>query len=69
MKASICLAALLSLVEAIAIPSHHEVHEKREAVHPRWTKRGRVPSHKMLPMRIGLTQSNLENGYDHLMSV
>ena len=63
------VVAVLGLIEASAIPSHHEVHEKRGTLHPRWTKRDRVESHKLLPMRIGLTQSNLENGYDHLMDV
>jgi tripeptidyl-peptidase-1 len=66
---SLCLVALLGLVEAIAIPPHHEVHEKRGTLHPRWAKRDRVESHKLLPMRIGLTQTNLENGYEHLMDV
>ena len=69
MKISLCLVALLGLIEAIAIPPHHEVHEKREALHPRWTKRDRVESHKLLPMRIGLAQTNLENGYEYLMEV
>ena len=68
-KISLCLVALLGLIEGIAIPPHHEIHEKRETLHPRWTKRDRVESHKLLPMRIGLTQTNLENGYEHLMEV
>ena len=69
LKLSLCLVALLELVDAIAIPPHHEVHEKRGALHPRWTKQDRVESYKLLPMRIGLTQTNLENGYEHLMDV
>ena len=68
-KFLLCFVALLGVIEAIAIPPYHEVHEKRGTLHPRWVKRDRVDSHKLLPMRIGLTQSNLENGYEHLMDV
>ena len=68
-KILFCLVAFVALLDAIAIPPHHEAHEKRETLHPRWTKRDRVESHKLLPMRIGLAQTNLENGYEHLMDV
>lgn len=64
-----CLLAILAGLDAIAVPLHHEVHEKRERLAPRWTKLDRVEPHKLLPMRIGLTQTNIENGYDHLMKV
>lgn len=47
----------------------HVVHEKRDTLPARWTKRDRVPRNKLLPMRIGLTQSNLEHAYDHLLDV
>ena len=68
-KISCCLWAILGLIEAISIPLHHEVHEKRGILPPRWTKRDRVEPHKLLPMRIGLAQTDLESGYDHLMDV
>jgi tripeptidyl-peptidase-1 len=68
-KILVCLAAFVALLDAVAIPPHHEIHEKRETLHPRWTKGDRVKSHKLLPMRIGLTQTNLDNGYEHLMEV
>ena len=63
------LALFFGLLDAVAIPPHHELHEKRQTLHPRWTKAERVESHKLLPMRIGLAQTNLENGYEHLMDV
>ena len=63
------LATAVAAVNAVAIPAHHEVHEKRETLHPRWTKRDRVESHKVFQMRIGLKQSNLEKGYEHLIDV
>ncbi|CZR67423.1 related to serine protease [Phialocephala subalpina] len=68
-KSLLSLTALLVLANASAIPSYVEVHEKRESLHPRWTKRDRVESHKLFPMRIGLTQTNLDVGYEHLMDV
>jgi tripeptidyl-peptidase I len=63
------LAAAAVAVNAVAIPPLHEVHEKRQTLHPRWTKRDRVESHKVFQMRVGLKQSNLEKGYEHLMDV
>lgn len=63
------LAAAAAVVNAVAIPPHHEVHEKRQTLHPRWSKRDRVESHKIFQMRIGLKQSNLEEGYRHLLEV
>ncbi|KAB8299062.1 hypothetical protein EYC80_001187 [Monilinia laxa] len=65
----VALVALTLQVSAIVVPRHLEVHEKRESLHPRWTKRDRVESHKLLPMRIGLKQSNLDDGYGHLMKI
>ncbi|TAQ90266.1 hypothetical protein B7494_g1422 [Chlorociboria aeruginascens] len=63
------LLAVVPLINAIALPPHHEVHEKRDVLPSRWTKRDRVESHKLLPMRIGLAQTNLDKGYEHLMDV
>jgi tripeptidyl-peptidase-1 len=57
------------LGHAIAIPPHYEVHERRETLSSRWIKRDRVESHKLLPMRIGLAQTNLDDGYEYLMDV
>lgn len=63
------LLAVAALTEAAPAPALHVVHEKRETVHPRWVKRDRVSSHALLPMRIGLAQTNLENAHEHLMDV
>lgn len=63
------LLAFAVALDAVVIPSNHEIHEKRETLHPEWMKRGRVESHKLLPMRIGLTQTNLDNGYEYLLDV
>lgn len=63
------LIGIWELGNAIEVPAHHEVHEKRTSIHPRWTKTKRVAEHKLLPMRIGLAQANLNDGYEHLMDV
>jgi tripeptidyl-peptidase-1 len=69
LKSILCLLASVAVLNAVAIPPHYEVHEKRERLHPRWTKLERVESHKLFQMRIGLVQTNIENGYEHLLDV
>ncbi|KAI1298791.1 subtilisin-like protein [Xylaria venustula] len=72
------LAAGLAL-EAVAnpvnlkrreVPSTHAIHE-RHAPHwaHQWTKKAKVPARAVLPMRIGLRQSNLEAGHEKLMDI
>lgn len=65
------LASIAALCDAIptAISATHVVHEKRDAIHPRWTKGARVSGDAVLPVRIGLRQSSLENAYAHLIDV
>jgi tripeptidyl-peptidase-1 len=52
------------------IPSTHSLHE-RHAPHwgKKWTKRAKVPAEVVLPVRIGLKQSNLDAGHDKLMDL
>lgn len=50
-----------------AVP--HVVHEKRTSLHQRWTQRRRVNPGSILPMRIGLVQSNIESAHEQLMDV
>ena len=64
----VTLGALLAY--AIAAPSTNYVrHEKRDFLPPGWKKHEKPSSSTILPMRIGLTQSNLDKGYDYLMEV
>lgn len=74
LKASLLLLTLGLAWTAEAAPFagqevKHVLHEKRDNLPSRWTKRDRVPRSKLLPMRIGLTQSNLEKAYEHLLDV
>lgn len=56
------VASLITSSLALATPSKHVLHEKRTAALKRWAKREEVPSTAVLPMRIGLVQSNIDNG-------
>jgi tripeptidyl-peptidase I len=47
----------------------HAAHEKRDRPHRQWVKRDRIHKDFGLPVRIGLIQNNLENGYQYLMDV
>ncbi|OTA89598.1 hypothetical protein M434DRAFT_103855 [Hypoxylon sp. CO27-5] len=49
--------------------SDHVLHEKRETTSKVWKKRDAVSPKMSLPMRIGLKQSNLDNGHNLLMDV
>ncbi|MCJ1416494.1 hypothetical protein MMC32_002832 [Xylographa parallela] len=47
----------------------HAIHEKRDYTPSNWVKHDRVSAAAIIPVRVGLTQSNLEKGYDFLMDV
>ena len=59
---------LLCCVGASTIGIPHVALEQREHAGS-WIKRSRIPTNAVLPVRIALTQSNLENGEEHLMRV
>lgn len=62
------IAALVASV--IAAPSFTNVlHEKRDALPFGWERHDKLPSHDVLPMRIGLKQSNLDKAEEFLMEV
>lgn len=63
------VSILSASVTAIPSPSSHVIHEKRDNVPKAWTKRNRASPTARLPVRIGLSQQNLEKGYDLLMDV
>lgn len=62
-------AALSTLTLAVPTISTHAVHEKRGLHTTSWTKRSRVESRSLLPIRIGLKQDNLHRGHDWVMDV
>ncbi|KAL9623206.1 MAG: hypothetical protein Q9160_002521 [Pyrenula sp. 1 TL-2023] len=56
--------------EVFATPaSNHVQHEKRSSTPPGWWKHRKLSHNEVLPMRVALTQPNLEQGYKYLMEV
>lgn len=52
------------------VPSSHILHERHMPHWDRyWSKRDKLDSEMILPMRIGLKQSNLEAGHAKLMDM
>ncbi|KAK8075930.1 hypothetical protein PG994_003202 [Apiospora phragmitis] len=52
------------------VPATHNLHERHvPRLGQHWTKRAKVHSRAILPMRIGLKQSNLDAGHDRLMDI
>lgn len=65
---SLTLATLITAVLA-APTKDHVLHEKRNMGSSAWQKRNAVPADMVLPMRIGLKQTNIHRGHDLLMDV
>ena len=63
------LAVLVACVAAIPAPPTHAIHERRDVNPVKWITREKTPKTAVLPVRIGLTQRNLENGDAMLMDV
>ncbi|KAG4030402.1 hypothetical protein MFRU_012g01380 [Monilinia fructicola] len=66
---SVVSLAIVALASAAPSSVKHVVHEKRNAPPSDWVKGSRIEGSAIVPMRIGLTQSNLDNGYDYLMEI
>ncbi|GIJ91954.1 tripeptidyl-peptidase sed1 [Aspergillus pseudoviridinutans] len=62
-------AAAAAGVLASPTPNDYVVHERRAVLPRSWTEGKRLDKATTLPMRIGLTQSNLDRGHDLLMQV
>jgi len=65
---SVCVVAALAVLgECAAIPDTHVLHERRDGQSSRWIKRDRANG--ILPMRVGLTQQNLDNAHEYLIDL
>lgn len=62
LQAFICFGAIALTATAAPTFTSHVVHEKRRLEPLNWAKYSRVDPSTVLPIRIGLTQSNLDNG-------
>jgi tripeptidyl-peptidase-1 len=63
------LAAFIAIGDAAPTPATYALHEKRSSSPRLWARGERVDGDAILPIRIGLTQNNLEDGHIHLMDV
>ncbi|TVY83605.1 Tripeptidyl-peptidase sed1 [Lachnellula suecica] len=63
------LGALAVEAAVVPFPAGHVLHERRSYAPKAWAKRDRVDGSALLPVRIGMTQSNLDKGHDLLMEV
>lgn len=69
MKSSILfLGAVVAGVLAAPTPDY-ELHERRDFIPSSWTEGKRLDGSASLPVRIGLTQNNLEYGHELLMEM
>ena len=70
---NLAAAAILAASNVLAVPTpsdlSHVLHETRRRGLVDWEKVGRVDRDIILPVRIGLTQSNLDKGYQLLDEV
>lgn len=71
MRILILLAAIVCFVPCFAAPSAKNLvlHEKRNGAPYQWTKRTRADPNELLPVRIGLTQSNLHRAEEYILDV
>ncbi|KAH6676397.1 putative alkaline serine protease AorO [Halenospora varia] len=65
------LGALALALQAAAIPfpASHVEHERRDFIPHAWVKRDRLDANLRVPVRIGMTQNNLDTGHNLLMEV
>jgi tripeptidyl-peptidase I len=64
------IGGLLAQVSAAPVPGPYVVHEKRDAQTTKWSRSAiKLPRDAIIPISIGLTRRNLENGYEFLMDV
>ena len=58
------------VLSVVAAPStKHVIHEKRSTLPPGWELVGELDGSTVLPMKVALSQSNLDKGEDFLMKV
>jgi len=72
MKVSVLaiLTGLAACASAAPAPASHVVHEKRSTQLQKWSRRDvKLSRDTVIPISIGLTQSNLDKGYEYLMDV
>lgn len=69
-SSALAISLLFStIVSGSAISSGHVIHEKREVSAEGWMKGSRLHPDTKIPLRISLTQQDLERGHEYIMDV
>lgn len=68
-SAVLALAATALALPSPSVPATHRLHEKRDFLSAEWIRGKEVPHDALLPVRIGMSQQNLDRGHDLLMEV
>ncbi|KAJ5565531.1 hypothetical protein N7535_007169 [Penicillium sp. DV-2018c] len=69
MKYSLLLCALAAWALAAPTAPEYQLHERRDVIPKAWVEGKELDPKVSLPVRIGLTQSNLDYGHDLLMDL
>lgn len=69
MKSTLLVLGAAAAALAVPTPHSYTVHERREFIPNTWVEEKRLDGSTLLPVRIGLTQSNLDKGHDLLMAL
>lgn len=63
------LCALSASVMAVPRAHNYQLHERRDFIPKSWVEGKKLEGNVSLPVRIGLTQSNLDYGHELLMDL
>jgi tripeptidyl-peptidase I len=66
---AVCTLSAAAIAAPTANSKRQVVHERRERLPARWKRSAKLHGDSYLPMRIGLTQSNLDRADEFLMDV
>jgi len=66
---TLCSILTAAITAPIANSRRHVVHERRERLPAHWKRNAKLHGDSYLPMRIALTQSNLDKANEFLVDV
>lgn len=69
MKFSFLLLGAAATGSLAAPAPHYELHERRDVIPTSWRQGKRLDGSTLLPVRVGLTQSNIDHGHDLLIEM
>lgn len=66
---SLLLLSFFAVVFSIPITQRHILHERRSQAPPQWLRKSRLKGGEVIPVKIGLSQRNLDRAEDFLYDV